>query len=166
MEYKYPLTAINKDGKTIMLYSFEEVRAFVKKNGWWGETWVKYWFWYDYGARNPHPSTPRNWNRRNDPVYYDWIIRDDWGRKVKPTDFDFSNNEWRSRRLKEIRHAEALGLPIPGQTHARAGWCANAPAKKNSGAGKRNRDRALCDYDFKEHGIKNPYGKVQPWEGY
>ena len=164
MEYKYPLTAINRTGKTIVLYTFEEVRVFKSKHGWWGEDWIKSWYWH--GNRVSHPSVPWNWNRLSDPVYYDWIIRDDWGRKVKPTDFDFSNNARLEKHYKAIRHAEALGLPIPGQTHARAGWCANAPAKKNSGKGKRNRDRALCEYEFQEYGIKNKYGKVQPWEGY
>lgn len=164
MEYKYPLTAIHKSGKTNMLYTFDEVRAFKLKHGWWGEHWQKNWSWVF--ERVTHPSIPYFWNRKDEPLNYDWIIRDDWGRKVKPTDFDFSNNDWRERRLKKIRHAAALGLPIPGQTHARAGWCADAPAKKNSGKGKRNRDRALCEYEFQEYGVKNKYGKVQPWEGY
>jgi hypothetical protein len=166
MEYKYPLTAINRDRSTVMLYTVDEVRKFVVKNGWWGEHWEKHWFWYDYGKRNPHPSVPYYWTCRDVPVNYSWIIRDDWGCVVKPTNFDFTKNTWRENRLKVVRHAEALGLPIPGQRHAHSGWKANAPAMKNSGKGKRNRDRALCEYEFQEYGVKNKYGMVQPWEGY
>jgi len=167
MEYKYPITAINRDRSTLLLYTIDDIRAFVKKNGWWGEEWqrTRCW-WYSYGVRNPHPGIPWNWNRRTEPTYYQWIMRDEWGRKVKPTDFDFSDRSWRDKHLKKIRHAEELGLPIPGQRHARSGWKQNAPAKKNSGKGKRNRDRALCEYERKEYGIKNKYGNVRPWEGY
>lgn len=167
MKYKYPLTAINRDRTTVLLYTVDDVRKFVAKNGWWGEEWQKNWLWYNsYGVRNPHPSVPWNWNRRDEPIQYNWIIRDEYGCKVKPTDFDFSNNTWRSERLKKIRHTEALGLPIPGQRHARSGWKQNAPAKKNSGKGHLNRNRSLCEYDRIEYGIKNPYGAVRPWEGY
>ena len=167
MEYKYPITAINRDRSTLLLYTVDDIRKFVKKNGWWGEEWQRTWhWWHSYGVRNPHPSIPWNYGRLTEPTFYQWIMRDEWGRKVRPTDFDFSDRSWRDRRLKEIRHAEALGLPIPGQRHRRAGWKANAPAKKNSGKGKRNRDRALCEYEFQEYGIKNKYGNVQPWEGY
>ena len=167
MEYKYPLTAINRDRSTVILYTFEDVRAFYKKNGWWGEEWQRTWcYWWSYGVRNPHPSIPWNYSRHTEPTYYQWIIRDEWGRKVKPTDFDFSDNTWREKRYKKIRHAEELGLPIPGTGGYRKCWKMDHMAKKNSGKGKRNRDRALCEYERKEYGIKNPYGGVRPWEGY
>lgn len=165
MEYKYPLTATNRGGSTLLLYTIEDVRAFVSKYGWWGEEWQRNW-WYAYGERNPHPSTPWFYSRRNELTHYEWIIRDDFGAKVKPTNFDFSNNNWREKHIATIRHAESLGLPIPGQRHSRAGWKQNAPAKKNSGAGKRNRDRSICREHQQEYNIQNRYGSVQRWEGY
>lgn len=169
MEYKYPLTAISRDGSTIMLYTFDDVRAFYKKNGWWGEDWQRTWcYWQSYKniKNRNHPSVPWNYSRYTEPTQYQWIIRDEWGRKVNPTDFNFSKTTWWDERMKKVHHAAALGLPIPYQRHSRAGWKQNAPAKKNSGAGKRNRDRSQCEYERKEYGIKNPYGKTRPWEGY
>lgn len=167
MDYKYPITAINRDRTTLVLYSIDDVRAFVKKYGWWGKEWQKSWFWYDYGYRNAHPSIPWNWSRRNEPVLYEWIMRDDWGRKVDPLHFDFSDNSWRTKRLKKIRHAEENGLPIPGTGTSKAGWKINHTAKKNSGAGHRNRNRAKAIYEAEEYGVKNDVGtRVIPWENF
>ena len=169
--YLFPLNAIHKDGHVVLLYTLDEVYAFIRKYGKFheyrtssGERIVSY--KYDY-------SQPRAWSRYI-PVYEyftvvnDWIVRDDRGRRVKYDDIPsrHSNYDYYNSRRAELRKFAEKGLPIPGTGCRKAGWKMNHTAKKNSGAGHRNRNRAICEYDRKEYGISNPYGKPMPWEGY
>ena len=155
MNYLFPLNAINIDSTVILLYTMDEVHSFIRKYG----------QFHDHHKYSHYNSMLREFISGS----HTWIVRDDCGRivkfdDVKPPVYDYY--AWRNKRNKHIRHAESLGLPIPGQRHARAGWKQNHPAKKNSGSGKRNRDRSICEYERIEYGIPNKYGKVKPWEGY
>ena len=153
MKYVYPLNAIHIDGDTVLLYSKKEVEAFQKNNRW--------------GTVFGDPSLNDFSDRRWEVFNCAWIIRDDWGRKVHPLDF-VMKNDFRFLKARHIRAKKAieLGLPIPYTGTSRP-WKMNHPAKKNSGKGHRNRNRAKAIYDYQEYGVKNDVGyRVIPWEGY
>jgi len=155
--FLFPLNAIHRDGTVILLYTLDDVFGFVKKYGRFYNHHVDtYWYFDSYG-RYCEAKTPNN-----------WILRDDRGRVVKYDDIPFpsrSYSYWNERNAK-IRKLAEKGLPIPYTACRKAGRKINHTAKKNSGAGARNRNRALCEYDRKEYGIKNPYGVPVSWEGY
>lgn len=153
MNYLYPLTAIHIDGETILLYSNNAVLDFIKKYGRFTERHVEW--YYDY-----HSLTFRK--KANG-----WIVRDDRGRVVKYDDVCYQHQtyDWYNERNAKVRAIAEKGLPIPYTGTSKAGWKMNHTAKKNSGSGHRNRNRALAIYDAKEYGIKNNVGnRVIPYE--
>lgn len=164
--YLFPLNAIHKDGTVILLYTLDEVYAFIRKYGKFHEyrTSTKSTSEYYYDRALGGLRHKYSWVTTEN----DWIVRDDRGRRVKYDDIPsrHSNYDYYNSRRAEIRKIAEKGLPIPGTGCSKAGWRMNHTSKKNSGAGHRNRNRALCEYDRKEYGIKNKYGKPMPWEGY
>lgn len=155
MKYTYPLIAINIDTSTILLYTREDVIAFIDKYGKWHEH-HRYWHsWYDWKLGI----------RYGEYLIHEWIVRDDRGRKVDHRDF-FENYSfyYYNKSMAKIRSYAEKGLPIPGTGTSRP-WKMNHPRKKNSGKGHRNRNRAKAIYDAKEYGVKNNIGnRVIPWE--
>jgi len=154
MEYLYPLVATHRNGNTELLYSFDAVQQFIKKYGRFHE-YHKHSF-YDFRSHGFITS------------YYDWIVRDDRGRKVTCDEFITNGYgvRWHKRQA-ELRHYAELGLPIPRTGCRKAGYKMNHPAKKNSGAGHRNRNRALAIYEAGQYKVKNNVGgRVIPWENY
>ncbi len=161
MNYLYPLVAIHISGYTELLYTLEDVRAFIRK---YGQFYEKHKYWYSrYLGYDQYPRY------ESVEAYHDWIVRDDRGRVVKYDDVCYKHvmySGWNERNAK-IRAIAAKGLPIPGTGCSKAGWKLNHTAKKNSGAGQRNRNRALAIFEAKEYGVKNDIGgRVIPWEGY
>ena len=148
MEYLYPLIAINISGKTIMLYSHADVLSFIKKHGRFYEHHTYWWTRYVIGGLISTKET------------HEWIVRDDRGRIVKYDDVGFSYKPyelWNKNNAK-IRAIADRGLPIPGTGCSKAGWKMNHPAKKNSGVGHRNRNRAKAIYEASEYNVKNNVG--------
>lgn len=163
--YLFPLNAIHKDGTVILLYTLDEVYDFINKYGKFHDyrtsTKSTSEYYYDHtlgGLRHKY-----SWKTTEN----DWIVRDDRGKIVKYDDIPSSHGKYYyySSRLAEIRKIAEKGLPIP-HTGRRRWKKMNHTAKKNSGAGHRNRNRSRCEHDRKEYGIKNPYGKPINWEGY
>lgn len=152
MKYLYPLNAIHVDGHTILLYTQDDVDKFVREYGVWYDIHTEH--YYDWSA----PLGYRQRCRINN-----WIVRDDRGRKVKFEDVQ-RPRDTRRHWLEAQRVAAAKGLPIPGTGGYRKCWKMNHTAKKNSGAGHRNRNRALFVEHFKEYGIRNNNSKPIPWE--
>lgn len=154
--FLFPLNAIHRNGEVILLYTLDEVYAFVRKYGRFYDHHVD-WHWYFDNGRYCEYTKPN-----------DWIVRDDRGRTVKYDDISGppSYNYWINKRNAEIRKIAEKGLPIPYTGCSKAGYKQNHTAKKNSGSGHRNRNRARCQYDQKEYGIKNKYGKPIPYEGW
>ena len=153
MEYLYPLNAIHIDGEVLLLYTYDEVKNFARKHGKWSESHVDYYYNFVF-----HRFVRE---RRNI-----WIVRDDRGRKVNYDDIIYNDAPWQyyNRRRAAIRKVAQRGLPIPGTGCHRAGWKMNHTAKKNSGSGHRNRNRARFVEDFQEFGIRNNNGKPIPYE--
>lgn len=154
MEFLYPLNAIHRDGEVILLYTLEEVHKFLAKYGEITEHHVEYYYDFSYHMYRRKANG--------------WIIRDDRGRVVKYEDVQkqWPPYQYRNDHHRRIRAIAEKGLPIPRTGCSKAGRKINHTAMKNSGAGKRNRDRALCEYDRKEYGVKNRLGKPIPWEGW
>ncbi len=153
MEYLYPLNAIHSSGEVILLYSIDEARAFVTKHG----EFENHHFEYQYGY---------SWTRIMRTKFNHWIVRDDRGRVVKCEDLKqvYHPNYWINKHRAEIRKlAEKGQLPS-----TRRRWKKhNHVAKKNSGSGHRNRNRARAIYEAQEYKIANNVGnRVIPWEGY
>lgn len=153
MEYLYPLNAINRDGSVILLYSKDDVYKFIAKYGIWED-------YHKYTARYYDPDTRQVSYHVS---YREWIVRDDRGRKVKFEDVR-RPRDTRQYWKQAQRDAAAKGLPIPGTGGFRKCWKMNHTAKKNSGSGHRNRNRARFVEDFKEYGIRNNGGKPIPYE--
>ncbi len=156
--YLFPLNAIHRNGEVILLYTLGEVHDFISKYGRFYDKHVD-WYWYFVDGRYCEHNNPN-----------DWIVRDDRGRTVKYEDVPsrYARYQWYNERNAKVRKIAEKGLPIPGTGAWRKRWrkTSRAIQKKNSGTGHRNRNRALCEYDRKEHGIKNKYGSPKPWEGY
>jgi len=153
MNYLYPLIAIHIDGKPILLYSNDALASFIGKYGQFTEHHVDY--YYDISSFMYRRKTNG------------WIVRDDRGKIVKYDDVVSFGTNWKyyNKRQAEIRGIAAKGLPIPRTGTSKAGWKMNHVAKKNSGSGHRNRNRALAIYDAKEYDVKNNVGnRVIPYE--
>lgn len=159
MNYNYPLIAIHRvSNKTEVLYTEEDVKNFVKKFGWWTrESWI----FSDsirriYDSYFYHPS-----EYRRDP---DWIMRDDWGRKVDPRHFNFDSWRGNEARRKQILRAMELGLPIPGIGHSNP-WKFDKMRKKHGGSGQAARAASRADYESREYGVKKKrkLKYVDPW---
>lgn len=157
MQYLYPLIAIHISGETVLLYSNDDVLSFIKKNGRFHDHHVWWWSRFTNGV---YTSTKE---------LHPWIMRDDRGRIVKYDDVCYQHKPydgWNKRNAK-IRAIAAKGLPIPGTGGYRKCWKMNHTAKKNSGSGHRNRNRAKAIYEAKEYGVKNDVGnRVIPYEGW
>lgn len=154
MEYLYPFTAVHMDGHTELLYTIDEVHDFIRRHGQFHDQ-HKYWQtrWY------PHYQSIE--------CYHPWIVRDDRGRTVKYDDVccKYPMYWHYNKRQAEVRKIAEKGLPIPRTGCRKAGWKMNHTAKKNSGAGHRNRNRAKAIYEAKEYGVKNDVGgRVIPHE--
>lgn len=152
MEYLYPINLINRQGDVVLAYTVDEVLDFVDANGWFQKYWVtETHFWDVTSYWDRHPSQP--WLRRGETYTNAWIARDDRGRIVDPKDFYPRHNNtgyWSARwqrRLKEINHAAALGLPIPGVRRCRGHR--SYVRKSNGGRGVRARNASLKEYDEK-----------------
>lgn len=157
MQYLYPLIAIHISGETILLYTNEAVLDFIKKYGRFHDHHVWWWGRFSNGV---YLSTKE---------IHPWIVRDDRGRIVKYDDVCYKHKPYDgwNKRNAEIRAIAAKGLPIPYTGCSKAGWKMNHPAKKNSGSGHRNRNRAKAIYEAKEYGVKNNVGnRVIPYEGW
>jgi hypothetical protein len=152
--FLFPLNAIHRNGEVVLLYTLDEVYSFIKKYGRFYDQHVE-WYWYFVDGRYVEHNKPN-----------DWILRDDRGSVVRYDDIPNRHDRYHywNKRNAEIRKIAEKGLPIPGTGGYRKCWKMNHTAKKNSGAGHRNRNRALCEYDRKEYGIKNKYGSPRSWE--
>lgn len=155
MNYLYPLNAIHIGGEVLLLYTESEVLDFIRKYGKFTEHHVEWYYdWPSYTYRKKANG---------------WIVRDDRGRIVKFDDvcYQYVPYEHYNHRQAEIRAIAAKGLPIPRTGCRKAGWKMNHTAKKNSGSGHRNRNRAKAIYESKEYGVHNNIGnRVIPWEHY
>lgn len=109
MNILYPVVALNRDGTTELLYTKEAVCEFVRI--------------HNVGATWELRSYRFNWMTRNRDYFtkvFNWILRDDRGRKLDPSDFpttyDSSNCPWTKRwnqREKVKARAIEQGLPVP-----------------------------------------------------
>lgn len=150
MQYIYPLTAIHFSGETLMLYSSDAVLSFIKQYGRFTEHHVSY--FYDW----------------KNLIHYrkidGWIVRDDFGRVVKYEDFCYQYKQYEhyNERMAKLRKIAEKGLPIPRTGCRKAGHKMNHTAKKNSGSGHRNRNRAKIAYEASEYGFRNNSGRL-PW---
>ena len=109
MEILYPVTAIHRGGKTVVLDNVEAIRDFVrnKKVGpeWSALAWT---FGHDWQTRLYSAGHYGN------SVDNDWILRDDRGRSVDPRADPITYTVrfvW--ERISRSRTAAAKGLPIP-----------------------------------------------------
>lgn len=154
MDYLYPLNAIHCDGRVELLYTVEEVHNFIKRVKHFREHHVEYYYVRGY------------WDKT--PQFNEWVVRDDRGRVVKYNDFVTSSEylNYYAKRHAKIRQSMEKGLPIPYTGCSKAGWKMNHTAKKNSGSGHRNRNRAFCQEVENEYGVKNTLGKPIPYEGW
>lgn len=160
-KFLFPLNAIHNNGSVKLLYTMDDVYTFIRKYGVFNEHHANS---ISYYATHPLTGRPTIMFKR---VIYDWIVRDDAGRVVKYDDIPKrTNNPHWEKYCATINHCIELGLPIPRTGCRKAGRKINHTAMKNSGAGHRNRNRALCEYERIEYGIKTPYGGVISWEGY
>ena len=160
MEYLYPLTAIHIDGHTELLYNIDQVHDFIHK---YGQFYDKHKYWHRRYVYTPtlHVEYVES--------YHPWIVRDDRGRIVKYDDVcvQYPMYWHYNKRQAEVRKIAEKGLPIPGTGGYRKCWKMNHTAKKNSGAGHRNRNRAKAIYEAEEYGVKNDVGnRVIPWENF
>lgn len=157
MEYLYPLIAIHIDGHNELLYNINEVHDFIRK---YGQFYDKHKYWHRrYISHSPYIEYV--------DVYHHWVVRDDRGRIVKYDDVCVKHPVyyWYNKRQAEVRKIAERGLPIPGAGGYRKCCKMNHTAKKNSGAGHRNRNRAKAIYEAKEYGVKNDVGgRVIPHE--
>ena len=161
MKFLFPLVATHIDGRTILYYSLDDLRGHIKKYG-------KFHQHRTYSEMSREYDTSGKYAYVFVQKYNDWVVRDDRGRVVTVNDLPKVKQRyyhWR-RSSAQFDRAMELGLPIPYTGCSKAGWKMNHTAKKNSGKGHRNRNRALCEHDFQEFGIRNKYGKPKPWEGY
>lgn len=157
MQYLYPLVAVHNTGYTELLYSNNDVTNFIKKYGRWHDQHA---YWYTRFVNSQLVSTKET---------HPWIVRDDRGRTVKVDDFISSGTNWKyyNERQAKIRAIADKGLPIPYTGCRKAGLKMNHTAKKNSGSGHRNRNRALAIYEAKEYEVKNNIGgRVIPYENW
>jgi len=158
----WPLLAIRFDGQTTTLSNPDAVRAFMSDirshNEHWGVKHVQQASPYGYWAIAPMVITSH------------WVVRDDFGAVITRELFDPATtlrSKWSARRCKQVRIAAAKGLPIPGTGCWKAGYKMNHTAKKNSGSGHRNRNRALAIYEAAEYAVPNKIGsRVIPYEGW
>jgi hypothetical protein len=146
MQYLYPVNAVHKDGKTVvLLYNESAVKSFCRSNR----------------VGTYRKSTTRKYNYLVKSYEYvevvnDWILRDDRGRMVDITAFEYKYSRYnKPSRKKKRQNRDLRGCTIPYTRCCKAGWKQNAPAKKNSGNGKRARDWAAAQADEKEYGIKS-----------
>lgn len=161
MKYLYPLVAVHINGHTELLYTLEDVRTFIKK---YGQFYEKH--KYSYRQYLGYDSYPRY---EYVQAYHPWIVRDDRGRIVKYDDVCYQHAlyDGYNKNMAKTRAIAEKGLPIPYTGTSKAGYKMNHTAKKNSGSGHRNRNRALAIYDAKEHGVKNNVGgRVIPYENW
>lgn len=159
--FAWPLTAIRADGHTLTLRDVAAVRAFAAsirrdKQSWGAKHRESHYYPWPFDL--------------SDVTSFDWIVRDDLGRPITHQAFVAAHPSerfcWDATRKAEARAHAARGLPIPGTGCAKAGWKINHTAKKNGGAGQRNRARARAIYDAREYGVHNNVGnRVIPWEG-
>lgn len=164
MNYLYPIVLTSRDGETKLIYSADEFRSFAfnRKNGGVGTYFDEYTDWHN------------RYSRWIEGVYFNkyrscfenrWIARDDRGRKVDCRDFELGPDRNRYRRVGS-NNFEFRNGPVPFVRHSKP-WKMNHTAKKNSGSGHRNRNRAKAIYEAKEFGVKNNVGgRVIPWEHY
>lgn len=160
MKYTYPITAIHIDGKTKLFYTRDEVLAFAKTiRRVYGQTKA----WYDHHVMiNPFWSTFHYSYKGAAEFQNVWVLRDDLGKIVSYSDFDITYDHRRKKKKYNVYRGE----PVP---NLRRGYrkLSKQTAKKNSGAGHRNRNRALAIYEAHAYGIKNNVGgRVIRWEGY
>lgn len=121
MKILFPVIALHRDGKTVVLDNLDLLRDFVRGKSVgpeWNYTWA-----YDYNYRVMRyvygEYGPQN----------DWILRDDAGRPVDPPAPICVKGGWWQRRMNEVAQAAAKGLPIPrtgyrrGRRRKRGGGC-------------------------------------------
>lgn len=159
--YTWPLNAIRFDGHIVPLPDVAAVRAFDARIRRANESWSdKHQHTFHYHYRFAEQVQTK----------YHWVVRDDFGRPITREAFyeayPVSHPAWYARRYAAARTAAEKGLPIPGTGCSKAGWKMNHTAKKNSGRGHRNRNRARAIYEAREYGVPNNVGnRVIPWEG-
>ena len=159
MKYTYPITAIHIDGETKLFYTRDEVLAFARTiHRSYGEH-----AWYDHHVMiNP---CLRHGTRFYGVTQFQntWVLRDDLGKIVAYDDFAY---KYDYRGKKKKKYSVYRGEPVPNLWRGYR-KLSNQTAKKNSGAGHRNRNRALAIYEAHAYGIKNNVGgRVIRWEGY
>jgi hypothetical protein len=147
MNILYPVVAINRDGTTELLYNYEEVCAFVRTHRV-GNTWE----FHTYRAVYSRGEFTRDYFTK----FFDWILRDDRGRKLSPNDFPttYSVGYWSDRwekRQEEKRHAAETGLPIPGTGKRKRRRCRCLEACSGN---KRQRAAETVDENMRSNGFE------------
>lgn len=142
MRYLFPLVATSRLGETVLLYTVDEFRAFVRGKrigdhlAWWGSE-------YDSETRTFHVV------RRTG----DWILRDDAGRAVPPAAFEpVVSQNCRKRRFRRLGEFEHRAGPVPG---IRRHW-----RRKSEGARKRHGGRGVAARTAQNHG-GDPWDEVE-----
>lgn len=124
MRYLFPITAINRDGGTKLLYTAADVLDFVSKQ----RTRYHYYLVGDYWTRGGEAL----WSgRSNEPIQNLWILRDDRGH---PVDWEVfaAPRVCRKDRKGNFEHRNG---PVPRLYRGRAGCKQDAPRKRHGGRG-------------------------------
>lgn len=157
MQYLYPINAIYKDSKTVILLNDEEaVKHFIGQHNTWRKKNVNEYrksidAKYIYAGR----AMPRYEYITH---IYDWILRDDRGRVVVLKDFEEVRVSYWRHRDEAIQNAMKKGLPIP-HTGKRKWHRHHAPYKKNGGNHCRAKADAKARYEEKEY--KVPFKRLK-----
>ena len=133
MKPSMPVTAIHRDGRTIVFEGWNDFLRWATK--------------VPFAEKFRDAFTSESYRWLNTPAT-EWIVRDNNGKPLVKDKIDFSSIEtpWQKAYYKMHRHAAQLGLPIPGTAH----HCYQkhrATAMKNSGQGARARDWVRAAYD-------------------
>lgn len=144
MEYIYPITALSHTGESVMLHTERQAGEFLRTHRV-GVFWngvINY--WQDYSKERRRPQLSDLTLSRYTVIEYDWIMRDDWGRVVKPQEVALPSSPYDHHR--KARRAASLGLPIPC-TGKRRRWHRNSSWSKKGKNGAYNQAKGLKLYE-------------------
>jgi hypothetical protein len=147
MNILYPVVALNRDGTTELLYNHEEVCEFVRKRRV-GATWEL----RTYRRLYFRGEFIRDYFTKS----FDWILRDDLGRKLDPDYFPttYSVGYWSKRwekRQEDKSHAAEVGLPIPGTGKRKRRKCRCLEACSGN---KRQRSAETVEENMRNNGFE------------
>lgn len=152
MEYQWPLTAIFKDGKIEVVKNKDELKTLVNTYGWFGYEWIETGISRMFRYRPFYETYPKDYVPKYETAkYFEWIVRDDFGRKVDPTHIEFESRYrawWAYGKYKEQSIAAEKGLPIPHLRNWRRRW--HKKYTKTGGKGCNVRNEQFIK-DFEQH---------------